>query len=538
MTTTLDLPAGVQVNAPILPGFETILTRPALELVALLHRDFDPRRQQLLELRRERAKRLDAGERPDFLAETAEIRAGDWKITPVPKALECRRVEITGPVDAKMVINAFNSGADSYMTDFEDSNSPSWSNQIQGQLNIKQAIRRTLTFAQDSPGGTKTYKLNDKIATLQVRPRGWHLDERHVLVDGKPSSGSLFDFGLYFFHNAQRLLKKGSGPYFYLPKLESHLEARLWNEVFNFAQDNLGIPRGTIRATVLIETILAAFEMEQILYELRDHSRGLNAGRWDYIFSIIKKFRNRPDFVLPDRVQVTMTVPFMRAYTELLVKTCHRRGAHAMGGMAAFIPSRRDPEVNRVALAKVKEDKDREANDGFDGTWVAHPDLVPTATEAFDRVLGDRPNQLQRQRPEVSVTAAQLLDVRVPGGTITENGLRMNVSVGIQYIESWLRGVGAAAINNLMEDVATAEISRSQVWQWVRHSARLNDGQTVSADLVRRIADEEMAKIRERLGDEGWAKSRFAQARAAFDEVALSSSFPPFLTLVAQKHLD
>jgi malate synthase len=376
------------------------------------------------------------------------------------------------------------------------------------------------------------------VATLLVRPRGWHLDERHVEVDGRPVSGSLFDFGLYFFHNAERLLRKGSGPYFYLPKMESHLEARLWNDVFNFAQDGLGIPRGTIRATVLIETILAAFEMEEILFELRDHSSGLNAGRWDYIFSIIKKFRNRPDFVLPDRVQVTMTVPFMRSYTELLVKTCHRRGAHAMGGMAAFIPSRRDPEVTRLALAKVKEDKDREASDGFDGTWVAHPDLVPTATEAFDRVLGKRPNQLERQRPEVAVTAAQLIDIRVPGGSITENGLRMNIGVGIQYIESWLRGVGAAAINNLMEDVATAEISRSQVWQWVRHSARLNDGPTVSAELVREIADDELTKIRARLGDDGWVKSRFADARPVFEEVALSSTFHPFLTLVAQGKID
>jgi malate synthase len=351
-------------------------------------------------------------------------------------------------------------------------------------------------------------------------------------------SGSLFDFGLYFFHNAKRLLGKGSGPYFYLAKLESHLEARLWNDVFNFAQDDLGIPRGTIRATVLIETILAAFEMEEILYEMRDHSSGLNAGRWDYIFSIIKKFRNRPDFVLPDRAQVTMTVPFMRAYTELLVKTCHRRGAHAMGGMAAFIPSRKDPEVNRIALAKVKDDKDREAGDGFDGTWVAHPDLVPTATEAFDRVLGDRPNQLDRQRPEVSVTAAQLIDVKVPGGTVTENGLRMNVSVGIQYIESWLRGVGAAAINNLMEDVATAEISRSQVWQWIRHSAHLAEGPSVSEDLVREIADGEMTEIRQRLGEDGWKKSRFSDARAVFEEVALAKSFPAFLTLSAQRLLE
>jgi malate synthase len=357
-------------------------------------------------------------------------------------------------------------------------------------------------------------------------------------VGGQPVSGSLFDFGLYFFHNAERLLKKGSGPYFYLPKLESHLEARLWNDVFNFAQDDLGIPRGSIRATVLIETILAAFEMDEILYELREHSSGLNAGRWDYIFSIIKKFRNRPDFVLPDRAQVTMTVPFMRAYTELLVKTCHARGAHAMGGMAAFIPSRRDPEANRIALARVKEDKDREAGDGFDGTWVAHPDLVPTATEAFDRVLGRRPNQLERQRPDVSVSAGQLIDVSVPGGSVTEAGLRTNVSVGIQYIESWLRGVGAAAINNLMEDVATAEISRSQVWQWIKHSARMAEGPTVNADLVREIADDELSKLRERLGEELWSKGRFADARGVFDEVALARSFPSFLTLAALKHID
>ena len=357
-------------------------------------------------------------------------------------------------------------------------------------------------------------------------------------MEGKAISGSLFDFGLYFFHNAKRLLAKGSGPYFYLPKLESHLEARLWNDVFNFAQDALEVRRGTIRATVLIETILAAFEMDEILYELRDHSSGLNAGRWDYIFSIIKKFRNRPDFVLPDRAQVTMTVPFMRAYTDLLVKTCHRRGAHAMGGMAAFIPSRRDAEVNRVALAKVKEDKDREANSGFDGTWVAHPDLVVTATEAFDRVLGERLNQLERQRPDVAVTAGELIDVKVPEGSITENGLRLNVSVGVQYIESWLRGVGAAAINNLMEDVATAEISRSQVWQWIRHSSRLSEGSPVTADLVREIADDELAKVRKHLGEEIWAKGRFAEARQVFEEVALSESFPAFLTLVAQRQID
>jgi malate synthase len=524
----------VQVKGPVEGRASEILTPQALDFVARLQREFGERRLELLQLRDERQRRIDGGEMPQFLVTTSSVRDSEWQVAKAPKDLLDRRVEITGPTDRKMLINALNSGARVFMADFEDANTPTWANLVEGQVNLIDAIERRIDFT--SPEG-KEYKLNDKVATLLVRPRGWHLDERHVEVGGKPVSGSLFDFGIYFFHNAKRLLKKGSGPYFYLPKLESHLEARLWNDVFNFAQDALGVPRGTIRATVLIETILAAFEMEEILYELRDHSSGLNAGRWDYIFSIIKKFRNRPEFVLPDRVQVTMTVPFMRAYTQLLVKTCHRRGAHAMGGMAAFIPSRRDPEVNRVALAKVKEDKDREAGDGFDGTWVAHPDLVPTATEAFDRVLGDRPNQVERQRPDVSVTAAQLADVKVPDGTITENGVRMNVSVGIQYIESWMRGVGAAAINNLMEDVATAEISRSQIWQWTKHAAKMSDGQMVTADLVREIADDEMAQIRERLGDDGWSKSRFGEARQAFEEVALSAEFHPFLTLVAQKHI-
>src|SRR6202163_4543393 len=512
-----------------------VLTPEAIAFVARLQREFGQRRLELLKARDEREARTLAGELPQFLPHTESVRNSEWRVAKAPKDLQDRRVEITGPTDRKMLINALNSGARVFMADFEDANSPTWANLVEGQVNLIDAIERRIDFT--SPEG-KQYRLNEKVATLLVRPRGWHLDERHVEVDGKPVFGSLFDFGLYFFHNAQRLLGKGSGPYFYLPKLESHVEARLWNDVFNFAQDALRISRGTIRATVLIETILAAFEMEEILYELRDHSSGLNAGRWDYIFSIIKKFRNRADFVLPDRAQVTMTVPFMRAYTDLLVKTCHKRGAHAMGGMAAFIPSRRDAEVNRVALAKVKEDKDREAKDGFDGTWVAHPDLVPTATEAFDRVLGDRQNQLERQRPEVAVTAGQLIDVRVPGGSVTEEGLRLNVSVGIQYVESWLRGVGAAAINNLMEDVATAEISRSQVWQWIRHSSRLSDGSVVNADLVREIADDELAKIRERLGEDGWAKSRFGDARAVFEEVALASSFPAFLTLVALRHLD
>ncbi len=524
-----------QLKGPVSGRAAEVLTPEALRFVAKLHREFGSRRLELLRLRDERQARLDAGESPEFLAATRSVRESEWRVAAAPSDLQDRRVEITGPTDRKMVINALNSGARVFMADFEDANSPTWANLVEGQVNLIDAIERTLDF--QSPDGKK-YRLNDKVATLLVRPRGWHLEEKHLEVGGKPVSGSLFDFGLYFFHNARRLLGKGSGPYFYLPKLESHLEARLWNDVFNFAQDALEVPRGTIRATVLIETVLAAFEMEEILHELRDHSSGLNAGRWDYIFSIIKKFRNRADFVLPDRAQVTMTVPFMRAYTELLVKTCHRRGAHAMGGMAAFIPSRRDPEVNRVALAKVKEDKDREAHDGFDGTWVAHPDLVPTATEAFDRVLGDRPNQLERQRPDVKAKSAELIEVHVPGGTVTENGLRLNVTVGIQYIESWLRGVGAAAINNLMEDVATAEISRSQVWQWIRHSSRLTEGPTVTADLVREIADEELSKIRQRLGEELWAKGRFAQARQVFEEVAVSESFPAFLTLVAQRDID
>ncbi|HXC79861.1 MAG TPA: malate synthase A [Candidatus Acidoferrum sp.] len=525
----------VKLKGPVNGRAAEVLTQDALEFVAGLQREFGDRRLELLRRRDERQARLDAGESPTFPSDTRSVRESDWKVVPPAKDLQDRRVEITGPTDRKMVINALNSGAKVFMADFEDANTPTWANLVEGQVNLIDAIERTLDFS--SPEG-RQYRLDDKVATLVVRPRGWHLEERHVEVGGKPMSGSLFDFGLYFFHNAKRLVSKGSGPYFYLPKLESHLEARLWNDVFNFAQDALDVPRGTIRATVLIETILAAFEMEEILYELREHSSGLNAGRWDYIFSIIKKFRNRADFVLPDRAQVTMTVPFMRAYSDLLVKTCHKRGAHAMGGMAAFIPSRRDAEVNRVALAKVKEDKDREANSGFDGTWVAHPDLVTTATDAFDHVLGDRPNQLERQRPDVTVTPGQLIDVKVPNASITEDGLRLNVSVGVQYIESWLRGVGAAAINNLMEDVATAEISRSQVWQWIRHSSRLSEGSPVTADLVREIADDELAKLRERLGEALWAKGRFAEARQVFEEVALSESFPAFLTLVAQREID
>ena len=526
---------GIEVRGPVTGRRGEVLTPEALAFLARLHREFNPTREALLAKRAERQARLDAGELPDFLPEMRQVREGDWKVAPAPKDLQDRRCEITGPVDRRMIINALNSGARVFMADFEDALSPTWENVIEGQVNLIDATQRTLSF--ETADG-RQYRLNDRTATLLVRPRGWHLVEKHVLVDGQSISGSLFDFGLYFFHNAERLLQSGSGPYFYLPKLESHLEARLWNDVFNFAQDALGVPRGSIKATVLIETILAAFEMEEILYELRDHSGGLNAGRWDYIFSIIKKFRTRPAFVLPDRVQVTMTVPFMRAYTELLVKTCHRRAAHAIGGMAAFIPSRRDPAVNEVALARVREDKVREAGDGFDGTWVAHPDLVSAATEVFDGVLGERLNQVERQREEVSTAAKDLLDVRVPGGEITEAGLHSNVSVAIQYIESWLRGTGAAAINNLMEDAATAEIARSQVWQWVRNNAHLREGPQVTPDLVRRIEAEELEKIREAAGADLYGRGRFEEAAALFEQVALSESFIEFLTIPAYERID
>jgi malate synthase len=524
----------VEIRGGVSGRGQEILSDQALEFVAALQRRFNPRREELLRARLERQQRLDAGELPDFLPETRKIREGDWKTAPPPPDIQDRRVEITGPVERKMVINALNSGARVFMADFEDANSPTWENNLEGHANLIDAIEGVIEFK--NPDG-KEYKLNAKVAYLLVRPRGWHLLEKHLLVDGQPVSGSLFDFGLYAFHNLQRRRGKGLSTGFYLPKLESHLEARLWNDVFSFAEHELGAPTGTIRATVLIETILAAFEMDEILYELRDHSIGLNAGRWDYIFSLIKKFHARPDFILPDRAQVTMTVPFMRAYTELLVKTCHGRGTFAMGGMAAFIPSRKDAEVNRVALEKVREDKVREAGDGFDGTWVAHPDLVEAATECFDQVLGDRPNQLERQRPEVNVEARQLVDVRIPGGKVTEAGLRLNVSVGIQYLESWLRGNGAAAINNLMEDAATAEISRSQVWQWVHHQAKLGDGRTVERALVTELEDDEMEQLRKAYGPELWAKGRFDDARAIFEEVALAEEFVDFLTLPAYERL-
>jgi malate synthase len=491
-------PAGVELLAS---GDEQVLSPDALAFVALLQRELGPRRAELLERRRRRTGR------PDFLAETRDVREGDWRVTPAPADLRDRRVEITGPVDRKMMINALNSGARVFMGDFEDACSPTWANVVDGQRNVADSVRGTISL--ETPD--KSYRLNEEIATLVLRPRGWHLSERHVLVDGEPVSGSLFDFGLAVFHNAREQLERGSGPYFYLPKLESHLEARLWNDVFALSEQELGLPHASIRATVLIETILAAFEMEEILYELRERSPALNAGRWDYIFSAIKKL----GAVLPDRAAVTMTVPFMRAYTELLVATCHRRGAHAIGGMAAFIPSRRDPEVNNVALAKVREDKERESGDGFDGTWVAHPDLVPIATEVFDSVLGERPNQVDRQRDDVSVTADQLLDFEIPGAEVTDAGLRANVSVGVRYLDAWLQGVGAAAIDNLMEDVATAEISRSQVWSWV-HAGRFE------ADRVR--AEVEQVEAAD-------------AAKEVFEEVALADEFVEFLTFPAYDRL-
>jgi len=526
---------GIAISGPVTAAYAEILTPEALAFLGELHTRFDARRRQLLAARLERQKRFDAGEKPDFLAETAAIREGDWKVAPIPADLQDRRVEITGPVDRKMIINALNSGAKVFMADFEDASSPTWANMIEGQANLKDRWAGKIDFTDPTSG--KAYALKKDPAVLMVRPRGWHLPERHVVVDGEAVSGSLFDFGLYVFHSAKAQIAQGSTPAFYLPKLESHLEARLWNDAFNLAQDQLGIARGTIRATVLIETIPAAFEMEEILHELRDHSAGLNAGRWDYLFSIIKKFRNRgQEFVLPERNSVTMTAPFMRAYTELLVKTCHRRGAHAMGGMAAFIPSRRDPEVNAVAMAKVREDKTREAGDGFDGSWVAHPDLVPLCREVFDATLGEAPNQLGRQRPEVSVSASDLLAVSKTPGSITEAGLRNNISVGLQYLASWLGGNGAVAIFNLMEDAATAEIARSQVWQWMHNSVRLADGPLVTRELAEQIIGEELGRIRAAAGP-GFDTARFGQAVSLFGRVALADDYAEFLTLPAYEEM-
>ena len=523
----IDTAAGVEFTRDT-DHADEVLTPAAMSFVAQLHRSFNPERERLLADRALRQARLDAGEIPDFLPNPIESRDGDWRVAPAPPDFEDRRVEITGPAEPKMLINALNSGASVFMADFEDALSPTWDNVVTGHWAVSEAVRRRLTFQTND----KAYALNDTIATLCVRPRGWHLSEAHVLVDGKPISASIFDFGIWFFHNARELLDRGSGPYLYLPKLESHLEAALWNKVFVAAQESLDIPQGSVRATVLIETILAAFEMDEILFELREHAAGLNAGRWDYIFSIIKKFRTRSDMVLPDRSLITMTVPFMRAYTELLVQTCHRRGAHAIGGMAAFIPSRRDAEVNERALAKVREDKERESSDGFDGTWVAHPDLVPVAREIFDRVLGSRPNQKDRRRVEFAVTPRDLVDVRIPGGVVTERGVRTNISIGLSYLASWLAGNGAAAINNLMEDAATAEISRSQLWQWRTHGVPLDDGAPMTADRYATIRNEELAALRSSLPDYPWT-----DAAALLDELVLSDDFAEFLTLSAYESL-
>jgi malate synthase len=526
-------PSGLHINAPLHPRFDEILTPEALALVAKLHRAFEPRRQELLKKRIERQARIDAGEMPDFLPETKHIRDGEWKIAPLPKALECRRVEITGPVERKMIINAFNSGADSYMADFEDSNSPKWFNQINGQVNLKDAIRRQIGFEQNG----KSYQLNDKIATLQIRPRGWHLDEKHVTVDGQRVSGGIFDFALVFFHNAKEQVARGAGPFFYLPKMESHLEARLWNDIFCMAQDELGIQRGTIKATVLIETILATFELEEILYELREHSAGLNAGRWDYIFSCIKKFKRNKDFCLANRSAITMEVPFMRSYALALVKACHKRGAPAIGGMSALIPIKNDAAANDKALAGIRHDKTRDAADGFDGGWVAHPALVGIAMEEFRKVLGDRPNQWDKRRND-TFGPKDWLNFQ-PEQPITETGLRNNINVGIHYLGSWLAGNGCVPIHNLMEDAATAEISRSQVWQWVRSpKGNFDDGRKVTAELVKALIPQELANVKATVTSQGDVTETYDRAATIFAEMSLADNYPEFLTLPLYEAMD
>jgi len=534
MNPLAKLPPGVEIRATIQPGFDEILTHDALAFVAKLQRAFGKRRADCLQRREERQAALNRGEALDFLPNTKKIRDGDWTCAPIPADITDRRVEITGPTDRKMVINALNSGAKIFMADFEDANAPKWTNMVEGQLNLRDAIRRVISFT--SPEG-KGYKLADSVAVLMPRPRGWHLPEKHVVVDGEPISGSLFDFGLYFFHNAQELLARGTGPYFYLPKMESHLEARIWNDAFKLAQDELGIPQGTIRATVLIETIPAAFEMDEILFELREHAAGLNCGRWDYIFSCIKRFRNKPDFLLADRALITMTTHFMRSYSLLCIKTCHRRNIFAMGGMAAQIPVKNDPKANEEAFAKVRADKEREATDGHDGTWVAHPGMVQLALDAFNRLM-PQPNQIERKREDVNVTARDLLDFG-PSEPITEQGLRTNVSVGVQYLEAWLRGSGAVPIFNLMEDAATAEISRAQVWQWIRHPrGTLSDGRKVTKELFRTVLDEELAKIKTSSGPERFARGKFDTARELFDKITTDEEFVEFLTLPGYEKLD
>ncbi|WP_405805075.1 malate synthase A [Streptomyces sp. NBC_00210] len=527
------------VEAEPLPRQEEVLTDAALAFVAELHQRFTPRRDELLARRSERRAEIARTSALDFLPETAAIRADDsWKVAPAPAALNDRRVEITGPTDRKMTINALNSGAKVWLADFEDASAPTWENVVLGQLNLIDAYERRIDFTDPKSGKSYALKSADELATVVMRPRGWHLEERHLQFDGRPVPGALVDFGLYFFHNAKRLIDLGKGPYFYLPKTESHLEARLWNDIFVFAQDYIGIPQGTVRATVLIETITAAYEMEEILYELRDHAAGLNAGRWDYLFSIVKNFRDGGGkFVLPDRNAVTMTAPFMRAYTELLVRTCHKRGAHAIGGMAAFIPSRRDAAVNKVAFEKVKADKDREAGDGFDGSWVAHPDLVPIAMASFDAVLGSKPNQKDRLREDVSVAAGDLIAIDSLDAKPTYEGLRNAVQVGIRYIEAWLRGLGAVAIFNLMEDAATAEISRSQIWQWINAGVVFENGELATADLARKVAAEELAAIREEIGEEAFTAGNWQQAHDLLLKVALDENYEDFLTLSAYEQL-
>ena len=524
--------SGLEIRGPLTAQATEILSPEACAFLAGLFRTFGPRRDELLLKRVARQKEIDAGKLPDFLAETASIREGSWKVAPAPADLLDRRTEITGPVDRKMVINALNSGAKVFMADFEDATSPTWDNLIEGQLNLRDAIRRTIGFT--SPEG-KTYALNEKTATLLVRPRGWHLPEKHVYLDGKPVCGALFDFGLYFFHNAKELLARGSGPYFYLPKMESHLEARLWNDVFVHSQKALGVPHGSVRATMLIETILATFEAEEMLYELRDHASGLNCGRWDYIFSCIKKLHGRKGYLFPDRTQVTMTAPFMRAYCLLVIKVCHRRGAYAMGGMAAQIPIKNNPAANEQALAKVLADKEREASDGHDGTWVAHPGLVPIALKAFDKYMPG-PNQLSKLREDVAIPAASEL-LSAPAGTISEGGLRTNLSVGLQYVEAWLGGLGCVPLYNLMEDAATAEISRAQLWQWLHHGAALADGTKITADLYDRLLAEELVKIKGEIGEARYAKGKFPQAISLFMGMIKSDTLDEFLTLPAYEQL-
>ena len=526
-STSLTLPLGVEIVGEITSASKEILTTDALEFVAKLERRFRGRREECLRRRQEQQISLDRGAPLGFLSETRHVREGDWSCAPIPPDIADRRVEITGPTDRKMVINALNSGAKVFMADFEDANSPTWANMVQGQINLRDAIRRSIHF--NSPEG-KEYKLRERVAVIMPRPRGWHLLEKHVLVDGAAISGGLFDFGLYFFHNATELIARGSGPYFYLPKMESHLEARIWNDAFKLAQEELGVAHGTIRATVLIETIPAAFEMDEILYELRDHSSGLNCGRWDYIFSCIKKFRNKPDFLLADRAYITMTTHFMRSYSLLCIKTCHRRNTFAMGGMAAQIPVKNDPEANEEAFAKVRADKEREATDGHDGTWVAHPGMVQLALDVFNRLM-PRPNQIGKKREDVKVTAEDLLDFG-PSDPITEQGLRINISVGVQYLEAWLRGSGAVPIFNLMEDAATAEISRAQVWQWIRHARGvLSDGRKVTKELFRNLLEEELDKIKATAGAARYANSKFEVARRLFDRITTEEGFADFLTL-------